>query len=278
MRSLVLAVVAGLLLPASVRSEVPVRIPFQYRDGLVWVKIELADNKGRLNLLVDSGASVSAIDLQTAQAYGMHFGGRCSVQGVSGQTLGYNIEDLRCNLAGNSLPKSFVGIDLGTVSKCCHQHIDGILGLDFFRNHIVRIDFGAGEICLLRDCDPNLKKSDVLPMKIRNGAFCVPVRIDRDTEQWMRLDTGCDSALEWVVNRSRTRQTAGQSIGLSTASAHCIKASVQLGKSSFNQVMVGIHAKPMFPGEDGLLGNGLLSKFSVTIDGPGSRVILEKPQ
>ena len=218
MRSFVLAVVAGLLLPTSVRSEVPVRIPFQYRDGLVWVKIELADNRGRLNLLLDSGASMSAIDLQTAQAYGMHFGARRPVEGVSGQTFGYNVEDLRGNLAGNSLPKSFVGIDLGAVSKCCHQHIDGILGLDFFRDHIVRIDFGTGEICLLKDCDSNLAECDVLPMKIRNRAFCVPVRIGGDAEQWMRLDTGCDSALEWVVNRSKTRQTARQSTGSSAAS------------------------------------------------------------
>jgi hypothetical protein len=39
----------------------------------------------------------------------------------------------------------------------------------------------------------------------------------------------------------------------------------------------GVHREQIFPGEDGLLGNALLSKFRLTIDQPGNRVILENP-
>ena len=54
-------------------------------------------------------------------------------------------------------------------------------------------------------------------------------------------------------------------------------ASVQLGKRCFNAVTTGVHKAQIFPGEDGLLGNALLSKFRLTIDQPGNRVILENP-
>jgi hypothetical protein len=43
----------------------------------------------------------------------------------------------------------------------------------------------------------------------------------------------------------------------------------------FDGAVTGIHANSIFPGEDGLVGNGLLSKFCVTIDEQRSHVIFE---
>jgi hypothetical protein len=240
------------------------------------VKVGLTGKREQLNFLLDSGASVSAIDLQTAHAARLHLGDRQPVEGVSGQGFGYRVNDLRAIVGAIALPKSVLAIDLRTISESCHQHIDGILGVDFFRDRIVQIDFNAGKICLLEDSDVNLANSDILPIKMCNGAFCVPVRIAGNPVQWMRLDTGCDSALEWVVTGRQKRQMSGPSIGLSGASVHYINTSARLGKHSFNDITAGIHTKQIFPGEDGLLGNGLLSKFCLTIDEGKSRVIFEK--
>jgi hypothetical protein len=93
----------------------------------------------------------------------------------------------------------------------------------------------------------------------------------------MRLDTGCDAALEWVVSGTEKRRTGRSSIGLTGISVRHINTSVQLGKQYFNAVTTGIHREPIFPGEAGLLGNDLLSKFRLTIDQPGNRVIFENP-
>jgi hypothetical protein len=54
-----------------------------------------------------------------------------------------------------------------------------------------------------------------------------------------------------------------------------IDTSVQLGKQCFNAVSTGVHREQIFPGEAGLLGNGLLSKFRLTIDEPENSVIFE---
>jgi len=276
MRLLMFAAVVELLLPISARSELPREIPFRYQDGLIWLKVELAGKKERLNFLLDSGASVSAIDLYTAHTLGVNLGDRQSVEGVSGQGFAYRVNNFQAIAGGIALPEPVLAIDLGTVSECCHQHIDGILGVDFFRDRIVQIDFNTGKICLLANCEVDTANCETLPIRMCNGAICVPVRIAGNPVQWMRLDTGCDSALEWVVRGTEKRRMSGPSIGLSGSSVHYINTSARLGKHSFNDIAAGIHTKQIFPGEDGLLGNGLLSKFCcLTIDERKSRVIFE---
>jgi hypothetical protein len=199
------------------------------------------------------------------------------VQGVNGQGSAYRVNDLQAVCGGLALPKSVLAVDLRALSDRCEQHVDGILGVDFFRSHIVQIDFIEGRVRILEKCDPNLANCEILPIKMCNDAFCVPVRVSGNPAQWMRLDTGCDAALEWVVSRTDKRRTGQSSIGLSGIPAHHINTSVQLGRHYFNEVNTGIDGEPIFPGEAGLLGNDLLSKFRLTIDQPGNRVIFENP-
>ncbi len=274
MRLLVCVLVAALSLPLSAQSKVLREIPFQFHDGLIWLKVEVAGKSKALNFLLDSGAGVSAVDLQTACSLRLKLGQRQTVQGVSGQGFGYRVDDLHAVSDGIDLPTSVLAIDLRTISECCRQPVDGILGADFFRNRVVQIDFKAGRVRVLDNCDVNLANCEVLPIKMCNDAVCVPVRVAGNPAQWMRLDTGSDSALEWVVSGSGKRAIAPTSIGLSRTYRKSIPTAVQIGKQHFTIPAV-IHEEPIFSGEGGLLGNSLLSKFRLTIDGPGDRVILE---
>jgi hypothetical protein len=171
------ATIAGLLLAFSAQSEPLHKIPFRFQEGLIWVKVRLAGTKEPLNYLLDSGASVTAIDLQTAQACRIRLGDPQSVEGVSGSSVAFNVNDFQGTAGGIPLPKSVLAIDLGAISNRCHRHIDGILGLDFFRDRILQIDFDTGMIGILKNCDQSLANCDILPIKIRNSAICLPVRI-----------------------------------------------------------------------------------------------------
>jgi hypothetical protein len=51
---------------------------------------------------------------------------------------------------------------------------------------------------------------------------------------------------------------------------------VQLGNVRFDEIPTGIHRQEIFPGEQGLLGNELLSRFKLTVDAIDRRVILER--
>jgi Aspartyl protease len=273
----VLCTLVALLVPLSAKSGVQREIHFQYRGGLIWLKVGVIGKSEPLNFLLDSGAGISAIDLRTARSLGVHPGNRQIVQGVNGRGFAYRVNDLQAACGGIALPKSVLAVDLRALSDCCEQPVDGILGVDFFRGRIVQIDFTEGRVRILAKCDPKLANCETLPIRMCNDAFCVPVRVAGNPAQWMRLDTGCNAALEWVVSRTDKRRTGRSSIGLSGIPAHHINTSVQLGRQYFNAVDTGIHEKPIFPGETGLLGNDLLSKFRLTIDQPGNRVIFENP-
>jgi Aspartyl protease len=273
----VLCTLVALLVPLSAKSGVQREIHLQYHGGLIWLKVDVTGKSEPLNFLLDSGASVSAIDLQTARRLGVHLGNRQIVQGVNGQGFGYRANDLQAVCGGIALPKTVLAIDLRALSGCCDRAVDGILGVDFFRSRIVQIDFTQGRARILEKCDPNLANCEILPIRMCNDAFCVPVRVAGNPAQWVRLDTGCDEALEWVVSRAEKRRTGGSSIALSGISVRHIKTSVQLGQQCFKSITTGVHTEPIFPGEAGLLGNGLLSKFRLTIDQPNNRVIFENP-
>jgi hypothetical protein len=104
----------------------------------------------------------------------------------------------------------------------------------------------------------------------------VPVSVGGSTGKWVRLDTGCASALQWVASNSESDHPVRQvAIGLAEVSIAQTSLPVQLGERRFENVPIGLHAAPIFPGESGLLGNGLLSAFqSVTIDTRRGRLIL----
>ena len=65
-------------------------------------------------------------------------------------------------------------------------------------------------------------------------------------------------------------------IGLSELSIPQTETTVEIGFHKFANVPTGIHGNPIFAGESGLLGNGLLSRFSrITVDAKAHRLILE---
>ena len=275
MRLFAYAAVLTLLLAVSARSGVTNEIRFRYLDGLIWLKVEVPGKNESLNFLLDSGAGVSVLDLGRASNLGIRIGNSESVQGGNGPAVAYRVDDFQGVSGDITLPKSVLAINLQTISNCCHQHIDGILGIDFFRGRVVQIDFAAGRVRLLEKCDVNLANCEILPIKMCNDAFCVPVRVAGNPAQWMRLDTGCDASLEWVGSGPGKRLIKETSIGLSHPSREYVRTAVQIGKQHFT-IPAAIHAEPIFSGEAGLLGNGLLSKFRLTIDEPGDRVIFEK--
>jgi len=160
-----LCTLLALLLPISAESQVQREIHFQYRGGLIWLKVDVPGKSEPLNFLLDSGAGISAIDLQKARSLGVPLGNRQIVQGVNGQGFAYRVNDLQAVCGVIALPKSVLAIDLRALSGSCQHHVDGILGVDFFRSRIVQIDFTEGRVRILEKCDPNLAEPFGRPRK-----------------------------------------------------------------------------------------------------------------
>jgi hypothetical protein len=153
--------------------------------------------------------------------------------------------------------------------------VDGILGADFFHNRVVQLDFEKRTIRLLRS-PPADTSAQVLPLRVRRCGMLVPVRVNNGGSQWVRLDTGCASALQWVTARIRAKDcTRRVAVALTTISLPVTNTSLTLGSVNFKQVPTDLHEQEIFPGEKGLLGNGILSKFNtVTIDAKAGKLVL----
>jgi predicted aspartyl protease len=249
-------------------------VPFQYRDGMIWLKVAVAGRNEPLNFLVDSGAGASVLDLGTARRLGLKLDQPMTVQGVNGHTTAYHARDFNARTAGVPVASSLLAVDLSGPSSSCHQHIDGLLGADFFRDHIVQINYAARTIRLLERNEVNPAGCEVLPLVKCNDTFSVRASVAGNAPELMRVDTGCCTALEWVVTGSKAKKLTSTTIGLKSGTMHDFSTDVQLGSIRVTAVKTGVHTSQMFAGEAGLIGNGLLSRFTVTIDTGKQRCLL----
>jgi hypothetical protein len=92
----------------SARSEVSGEIHFQCRDGLIWLKVNIAGKSKSLNFLLDSGAGISDIDLRTARTLGILLGSRQIMLGVKGG-LCFSGERFTCGMRRRRSSKNGLG-------------------------------------------------------------------------------------------------------------------------------------------------------------------------
>jgi hypothetical protein len=274
MRVLLYVLMAQCVLFHPTPSHASAVIPFEYRDGFLWIRVHTLSRTEPLNFILDSGASASVLDLAQARTLGVALGKPEKVQGVNGQALAYQVGNFRANCCGVTLSTSLLATDLKAVSDCCHRSIDGILGADFFRGRTVQINFRAHEVRLLKNSDFDLINCEKLPIKVWNGVFCIPVRVGNSPIQWVRLDTGCDSALEWVRTKEQRLLPNQGRAEPAFSSQHFLTSDLQIGKKHY-AVRTVLHTEPIFAGEAGLLGNALLQNFCLTIDEPRRQVIID---
>lgn len=253
------AVVGSMLLLLSGTSQAAQVIPFEYRDGLIWVKVRTESSAAPLNFLLDSGAGESVLSLETAHRLGVRLGSPVKVQCVGTTASAWRVEDFQASVSGISVCSSPLALNLRDTSELCSRPIDGLLGQDFLRGRIVQIDYKAGCIRFLDEADDS-NCCAVVPIKMNYDAMCVPVSMNGSKPKWTRLDTGCDDALHWVGGRSGIY----------------MRASVQVGEEVIANVSTTLHRTAIFPTEAGLLGNGVLSNYRVTIDAVNQRLLLEK--
>jgi hypothetical protein len=137
----------------------------------------------------------------------------------------------------------------------------------------VQIDYAAGKVRILNREELHAS-GEILPLSMRNGAMCVRVRVNGGSAKWMRIDTGCNSAVECVASDSTAKKLARPSVATAAGSPRFISGEITLGNAHATSVKVGLHERAFFAGESGLLGNALLSRFRITIDHPKKRLIL----
>lgn len=255
-----------MLLFSTARVQAVTNIPIEYRNGMIWLKISIQGKDQQLNFVLDSGAGVNIVDVTVARKLGLRLGRSEVVQGCSGETVAYHLDGFTIRVASFPVNSSFLAMDLSGPNQCCPHHIDGLIGMDFFLNHIVQIDYETQKIRLLQRNEINFAHSETLPLTRCNDALCATVSVANNKPELLRLDTGCRTAIEWVATKDVKKKLNSASVGLNSSCFCNTRADVRLGTVCVPSVRIGMRKTELFPGESGLIGNGLLSRFTVTID------------
>ena len=249
---------------------IPGPIPFDYEDNLIWVKVDVSGKT--LDFILDSGAGATFLSTRGAHRLGLKLGPTHIVKGVERLTPAADVGDLRASLGGVPLMRKMYALDLQEHrrrDRSRGRQPDGLVGQDFFRNRVVEIDYKARRVRILDNAEPS-ESAATLPIRFHGDAMCVPVSVNGLPPKWTRLDTGCVTALEWGAEVLNPKVYPNASTGL------VFSTMVRLGNQWVLDVNVNLHAKPIFPLEAGLLGNGLLSRYRVIIDGKNLQLILER--
>jgi predicted aspartyl protease len=263
------------LLQAETSPSLGSEFPFQFREGLLWVEVSVSQREEPLHFLVDSGASASVVNLGTAQRLGLELGPKVSVTGVNTKLTGHWPVKLSAKAGHMELPSEYLALDLSKLSKACSCSVDGLVGADFFRDRVVEIDYTAQRIRMLAAAPSDAGRNSV-PLEIRPCGLRVAVNVNGGKRQWVRVDTGCATAFQWVTTKERAERCATKpAVGLAEISIPQTMTGLRLGNLHLDTVPTGLHRKAIFPGESGLLGNGVLAQFGVvTIDAKAGRLIL----
>jgi hypothetical protein len=261
-------------LPAAVASSPTVEIPFTFTDGFIRIEARLPQSEEPVHLLLDSGAGASVLSLRTAQRLHLPLGRTETVHGVGVDVDAYHLRGVCATAEGATLASIPLAVDLSSADALCSEPVDGLIGVDFFRNRVVQIDYTHHRIRLFAPAP--VRATERLPMKVFNGMICVPVGVNDSTPRWTRFDTGCNDALHWVIPRATPPgEHEAVSIGFITDESDTALTTVLLGRQQLRPIKTALHSRPIFPGEAGLLGNGVLSQFTVTVDWPSRQVLLE---
>ena len=263
------------LLQAETADSSASELPIQFRDGLLWAEVSVPQSKEPLHFLVDSGASASVVNLSTARRLGLKLGPKVSVTAVATTLTGHWPVKLSAQASGLELPDEYLALDLSKLSGACSRPVDGLIGADFFRGRIVEIDYTAQKVRVF-DAAPSVEATNAVPLEARPCGFRVAVNVNGGRSQWVRVDTGCATAFQWVTSKERAdRCTSKLAVGLAELSIPQTMVGLRIGNHHLDTVPTGLHRNAIFPGESGLLGNGLLAQFGVvTIDAKSGRLFL----
>jgi Aspartyl protease len=269
-----LLLLAAAFLPLSAWAKTSAEIPFELRHGLICLNVKVNSTSSPLRFVLDSGAGLSALNLEAARKLKVKLSAPVWVVGVEGGAKARWVHGFSARVGDVPLIGDILAFDLRQINPRAPRGIDGLLGQDFFRDRIVQIDFRKKRVRLLERADS--ARSAVLPIKFQNGAMCVPVSVAGSAPRWTRLDTGCNDDLHWVAARPSDSGRRGASVGFSRGPVAYVETIVDLAEYRINGVQAGLHEREFFSGEAGLLGTGILSNFTMTVDAPGARVILRK--
>ncbi len=261
--------------------------PFSLEGQHVYLRGSVCGRQA--DFLLDSGAGATVIDSALAEELGLEAAGEFSAIGLGGSAAFSFVEVPEYSAAGAAVRGQTLAVmPLDEVFyPATGRHLGVVLGYDFLSRFVAEIDFGARTITLH---DPAgwswTGRGSALPARRVMSLLAIEVVVEDGIPATLLLDTGAGGAVhlgprffEENPGFMAGRDTLGvtmQGVGGEGGASLFRIDSLRLGAYTVpGGLSTRIGEIPVLGRFDGILGVAVLSRFVVTLDYAGSRVILE---
>jgi hypothetical protein len=264
-----------------------------------WVQVAVNDSPPLWFILDTGAAGGSVLSKEAAERLGLQRGAETQAHVGAGEGVSVGIsalENITIHVAGDSMAIPEMPVfSLAHVSPFEGRRLDGLLGEDFLRRHVVEIDYAKRT---LRIIDPEAytpsSTATVVPISVDDGLAMAEGTIQRPGEASIPcrfvIDTGVRTTLvlyhPFVMrhrflesNRPVITATIGGGAGGETKGDLGRLDSLHIGALAFDNppVIFSRDTVGVFAGDDadGIVGGEILRRCKTTFDYPHARLLLE---
>jgi len=265
-------------------------IPFEYRYRHLFVPARIAGYDKDVLFLLDSGAGMTVIDSSIAAAMHLPHGGTMPGAGAGGMASFSLTRVPGLTIGGIELSEqtaiAFPVSDL--LRKFEETAIGGILGYDFLSRFVTRIDYNREVLSFFEpDSFAPPAGATALDAPLVHNIFTLSASLD-GVAGIFYLDTGANGSLlhgsfadsTGLARGRRTLEMAIRGTGGEEKASLCRFDSLRIGGVTVARPVLaitrGARGINALENVDGIIGNDILERFTVTLDYRRQRVLLEK--
>jgi predicted aspartyl protease len=264
-------------------------VPFVYRYRHLFIPVRLGTPPVEKLFLVDSGASMTVIDSALAAKLKLPLGGKVPGAGAGGTAEFYMVRVPGYTIDGITFSEqtAITYPIAGLLERFEEVEIGGILGYDFLSRFTTRIDYAGARFSFFEpDSFTATGKERVVEAPLMHNIFSLPISLD-GTKGTFILDTGATSSViqgsfaekNNLASGRRTLGIALRGAGGQEGAELCRFDSLVVGgialRSPVLAIGEGTKGLASFESFDGVIGNDILDRFTVTLDYKHQRVLLE---
>lgn len=255
--------------------------PFPSNSKFIMIPVSL--NGKEFQFVLDTGSTITVFDISLKEQLGWRIGSS-KARAADGKTIKIEYYQLRHAHFGGLCKKhkKVAVLDLNEVSKMAGRRVDGIIGMDLLKNHVIRLDFKKNIVSFLRSSNKSIHPGWEADLSLKKNQVHMKGEVE-DIPVSFLIDTGFTESyfgglLEPAVIERLNAKTIGDAQG--------DQASSVAGPMDFNQRKT-IVAKLCFnlteyeevffvEHNESILGLGFLSRHVVTFDFPKKKVYMEE--
>jgi predicted aspartyl protease len=271
-----------------------VSVPFELYGDHIFVKVSV-DGSAPQDFIFDTGDGLTVLDIDVAKELGLNLDHKQQTSSAQGTISGALIKHNSIDLGGLEMEKNvkIYATSLKHLEISIGRNVDGIIGYDLFRHHIVAINYDEMTFNIY-DASMFPKKGTAIPIKMLSGIPTLEASVTLNNGNKVSgtfyVNTGAGTTMDFntpFANENDIINKTGQHYsylvkGLGNEESLHYEGRVvdfSFGDITVDQMPIGIsQVMTGLQGDKrtaGIIGNRLLKQYNMIIDMASAKLYLE---